>query len=69
MSTTPIAELSVAISNAHFEILSEYYISKTIEPHLATYNQLTNSADSIYRLLYESELHWQIMQTKAGVYY
>jgi hypothetical protein len=27
-----------------------------MEPHLATYNQLTNSADSKYRLFYESEL-------------
>ena len=48
-------ELSIGISKAHFLILSDYYIAKSVEPQQKTYEQLTEKADSIYGLLYGSE--------------
>lgn len=54
-SSTPSPELSVALCKGQYDILSKYYIEKTTEPQMTTYEYLDSKADSVHSLLYGTE--------------
>jgi len=48
-------ELSIILSNAHYEKLSDFYIEKSIERQRMTYEHVKNKADSIGNALRNAE--------------
>ncbi len=52
---TTVPELSIALANSLYDVLSEFYISNTIEKQKATYEHVRNKADSIFGELRAAE--------------
>ncbi|MFT5104240.1 MAG: hypothetical protein ACI86C_001904 [Candidatus Latescibacterota bacterium] len=53
---TEYPELSIALANTLYDVLSEFYIHNTIEKQQATYDHVANKADSIYGELRSAEM-------------
>ena len=49
--TTASASLSVGLSVSVFEVLSKFYIEKTVGKEAASYNVLKNRVDSLYHII------------------
>ena len=52
---TTVPELSIALANSLYDVLSEFYISNTIEKQKATYEHVRDKADSIFGELRAAE--------------
>ena len=53
--TTNNPELSVAMANSIFDNLSQFYVDKTIEQQITTYNVVKAKSDSLFYLLQSAE--------------
>ena len=52
---TTVPELSIALANSLYDVLSEFYISNTIEKQTVTFEHVQNKADSIFGELRAAE--------------
>lgn len=52
---TLVPELSIAIANVEYDVLSEFYVLNTIEKQQVTFNHVSGKSDSIYAELREAE--------------
>jgi uncharacterized protein involved in exopolysaccharide biosynthesis len=50
------AELSIALANALFKSLSDYYIESTVRKEQETYNLLTEKKDSLEHIIYANDI-------------
>lgn len=60
-------ELSIALANSFYSILSKFYVDKSIERQLATFTALDERADSIYGLLTGKEAQSASLSDKQGL--